>query len=281
MSQKIYPMIWSNNNAAEMANWYLSVFQNARILSSNDWVNSMEIEWFQLAILNGGPEFAVNPSISFFVTYDNKDTITQLWDKLIDGGMALMPLQSYPRSEHYGWVQDRYWVNRQLFLKDPKNQIINPSLMFTGRNNGKAQEAIDFYTWLFKNSSFEFADHYKEGDGDTAGHIKYASFTLDWVHFTAMDSWYDHKFQFTEWISLVVDCDGQEEVDYLWNNLTANGGEESQCGWLKDKYWVSWQITPHQLIEAIFKAETPEKWQYAMNQMMKMKKIVIEDLYQK
>ncbi len=95
--------------------------------------------------------------------------------------------------------------------------------------------------------------------------------------FIAMDSSAPHKFSFNEGVSLAISCDGQEQVDYFWNKLTADGGVESQCGRCKDKYGVDRQVVPVQLQHALSQPDQ-EKAQYAMQAMMKMKKIVISEL---
>lgn len=287
MPQKIIPFIRSNDNAAAMADYYLSIFPDAMLLSRNSFVSTIEVFGSEISTLQGWPNTnaTLNPSISFSLRIKDEALTKQLWDKLSDGGMVMMPYNSYEWSPAYGWCNDKFWVSRQIMYDNrdtTDSHALVPSLMYIGKNNGKTAEAMEFYTTIFPDSGIDFTRPYGENQvWEDPTHLNHAEFKLMNQQFIAMDSGMDHRFQFNEGVSLCVMCSGQQEVDYFWNSLTANGGEESQCGWLKDKYWVSWQITPHQLIEAIFKAETPEKWQYAMNQMMKMKKIVIEDLYQK
>ncbi|MBI2043991.1 VOC family protein, partial [Candidatus Pacearchaeota archaeon] len=108
------------------------------------------------------------------------------------------------------------------------------------------------------------------------GNVMFGEFMLEGQWFGAMESAGEHKFAFNEGVSLLVNCDTQEEIDYYWNKLT-EGGTESVCGWLKDKYGFSWQITPIVLDEMI-KDENKDKAENAMQAMLQMKKIIIKDL---
>jgi predicted 3-demethylubiquinone-9 3-methyltransferase (glyoxalase superfamily) len=153
---------------------------------------------------------------------------------------------------------------------------IVPFLMFVGDQAGKADEAVHFYSSLFPDSSIAMIARYGQGEGDPEGTIKHASFSLNGQDFMAMDSSYEHKFTFTEALSFFVNCETQEEVDELWEKLTA-GGEEVQCGWLKDKFGVSWQIVPTILGE-LMNDPDPEKSSRVTKAMLQMKKIDIEGL---
>jgi predicted 3-demethylubiquinone-9 3-methyltransferase (glyoxalase superfamily) len=159
--QKIIPNLWFNGNAKEAVDFYVSVFPDAKVIATSHYPKSkkeglagfqlnmagkvltvdFEIMGFRFVIINAGPEFTPNPSISFFITLDSKEEIDTLWGKLIDGGQG-------------------------------------------------------------------------------------------------------HEFKFNEGVSLLISCKDQDEIDYYWEKLTADGGEESVCGWLKGKYGVSWQVAP-------------------------------------
>lgn len=142
---------------------------------------------------------------------------------------------------------------------------ITPYLWF----DSNAFEAMEFYKTVFK----DFKELSKQTMPD--GKVLVCNFVLNGQEFVAMNG--GPQFKFTEAISFVIDCDGQEEVDYYWNALIADGGEESQCGWLKDKFGLSWQVVPKQLMEALGNPD-PEKAKKAMEAMLQMKKIVIKDL---
>jgi predicted 3-demethylubiquinone-9 3-methyltransferase (glyoxalase superfamily) len=273
----IYPCLWFDGKAKEAAEFYFSVFNNGSITSENQMVVIAEISDQKFMFLNGGPQFRINPSVSFYTLFETAGEVDSAWNKLIEGGSALMPIDKYPWSERYGWLQDRYGVTWQLSLGNLREmgQRFTPSLMFTGDNNGKAGQAIDHYTSIFKDSSVRFISRYEEGENDTVGNIKHAQFLLNGQVFTALESSLMHNFTFNEALSLVVTCDSQEEIDYFWAKLT-DGGEESMCGWLKDRYGFSWQIIPS-VLEKIM--QDPEKMQKAVNAFMTMKKFEIDKLF--
>ena len=147
--------------------------------------------------------------------------------------------------------------------------------MFTHDQFGKAEEAIHFYTGLFPNSSTTGILKYSKEDEDEEGKVKHAQFSIDGFVMMAMDSSFDHPFRFSEGISIAVDCDTQEEIDHYWDKMTADGGEESMCGWLKDKFGVSWQIVPAILPKLM---ADPEKSQKVIEAFMKMRKFDIDVL---
>lgn len=234
---------------------------------------------YELIALNAGPLFNFNPSISFFVVCDSEEEVNRLWETLSDRGMALMPLDRYDWSPRYGWVQDRYGITWQLSLGklEDVGQKITPTLMYVGDQAGRAEEAVNFYTSVFKNSKIDGISRYTGNEGaDPEGHVKHAQFSLDGEKFMVMDSALEHQFGFNEAISLLVSCDSQEEVDYYWKKL-ADGGEEGPCGWLKDKFGVSWQISPVRLVEMLYDPD-PARVGRVTNAFMKMKKLDIATL---
>jgi predicted 3-demethylubiquinone-9 3-methyltransferase (glyoxalase superfamily) len=152
------------------------------------------------------------------------------------------------------------------------NQVpkITPFLWF----NDQAEEAMNFYTAIFKNSKISSVSRYGEGGPGPQGSVMTATFELDGQEFMALNG--GPLFTFTEAISFFVNCESQAEVDELWEKLT-EGGEESQCGWLKDKYGLSWQIVPSVLGELLNDPDA-EKAGRVMNAMLQMKKIDIAGL---
>lgn len=237
-----------------------------------------ELAGHRFMALDGGPIFELNPSISFFVHIESKKEITRVWEALSSGGEALMPLSEYPFSPWYGWVQDRFGLSWQLILAEGAlEQRIVPSLMFVGERAGQAEQAIRFYSGVFPDSAIGDISRYGPGqEPEVAGTAAYASFQLAGQQFVAMDSSQQHDFDFTGAISLYVECQDQEEVDRYWEALSSVP-EAEQCGWLKDKYGVSWQIIPKQLGELL---EDPDqkKSDRVMDAMLKMKKIDIDRL---
>ena len=148
---------------------------------------------------------------------------------------------------------------------------ITPFLWF----DNQAEEAMNFYTSVFKNSKIGEVARYGEAGPGPAGSVMTATFELDGQHFIALNA--GPHFKFTEAISFVIDCQNQEEVDYYWNKLTADGGQESQCGWLKDKFGLSWQVVPS-MLSKLFSTPDKEKANRAMKAMMQMKKLDIATL---
>jgi predicted 3-demethylubiquinone-9 3-methyltransferase (glyoxalase superfamily) len=278
MESSIYPCIWFDGKAQEAAELYCSAFKNSSITSSNPMVVIFEIMGKKFMGLNGGSNYKPNPSISFFTTCTSKEELDAAWNLLIEDGQALMPIDKYPWSNHYGWLQDKYGVSWQLTLGSPEEQQpkpdIFPSLLFTGAQNGKAEAAINFYTSLFENSKVEVISKYQAGEHDIEDHIKFAQFTVDGQRISVMDSSHNHAFTFSPGISLVVNCDTQEQIDYLWLNLT-EGGTADRCGWCQDSYGVSWQVVPTILGQLM---SDPQKAPKVVEAFMKMTKFDIQAL---
>nr|WP_294936673.1 VOC family protein [uncultured Flavobacterium sp.] len=276
MKNLIYPCLWFDFKAKEAADFYCSVFNDTKITDENPIVVVFESSGQKFMCLNGGPEFKSNPSISFFVVCETEAELDKAWNALIKGGSVLMPLDKYEWSEKYGWVQDKFGISWQLSFGKLADvgQKFTPTLMFTEKVHGKAEEAITFYTSIFENSDIRGILRYGENEHDVPGTIKHAQFSLGDNVFMAMDSGIAHGFAFSEGISLVIQCNNQNEIDYYWNKLT-EGGQESQCGWLKDKYGVSWQVVPKVLGELM---KDPERSQRVVQAFLKMKKFDIETL---
>ena len=154
---------------------------------------------------------------------------------------------------------------------EPRKQKITTFLWF----DNNAEEAANFYVSIFKNSRIKQSARYPQGSPAPEGSVMIVEFELDGEEFIALNG--GPHFKFTEAISLVVHCKTQEEVDYYWEKLTADGGHESQCGWLKDKYGLSWQIVPDALLDQ-WATSDPAKAQRVMQAMMGMKKIIIKDI---
>jgi predicted 3-demethylubiquinone-9 3-methyltransferase (glyoxalase superfamily) len=189
-----------------------------------------------------------------------------------------MEIQEYPWAKRYGWLQDKYGLSWQLSFSEHHKmaQKITPLLMFTQDKAGKTKEAIEMYTSIFPNSKIEMLVPYEKGEGDKEGYIKHSRFTLDGQNFMAMDSSGPHKFIFNEAVSFMVNCDTQKEIDFYWGKLSAVPAAE-QCGWLKDKYGVSWQIVPS-IMNEMMAGGDKEKIARVTQAFLKMKKFDIEAL---
>lgn len=294
--QTIVPHIWYDKEAVAAANFYASVFPESKVTSvttlrdtpSGDCDQvSFEIWGQKFMAISAGPYFKLNPSVSFFVNFDpsrDKDAaekIDEVWNKLSEGGQALMPLDKYPFSERYGWIQDKFGVSWQLMLTNPEGEerpAIIPSFLFVGDQCGKAEEAMSLYLSVFGNSRQGTIARYPKGmEPDQEGTIMFADFMLENQWFTAMDSAHEHKFSFNEAISFMVKCDSQEEIDHYWEKLSAVP-EAEQCGWLKDKFGVSWQIVPSALDELLGKGK-PEQMERVTKAFLQMKKFDIAALH--
>ena len=276
MSDKIFPCLWFNGNAKEAAELYCSLFANSKITTDTPMVVNFEIAGRKVMGLNGGPMFTINPSISFMVICETEEELSHIWNKLSDGGKIMMGLDKYPWSEKYGWLADRFGMTWQLMLGElpPAAQKITPCFLFVGDQNGKAQSAMKDYTTLFPDSDTHQLHLYQEGGPQPAGYLQFGHFTVSKALFAAMDAPGVHDYSFNEAVSIVAECATQEEIDLYWNTLTAEG-KESRCGWLKDKYGVSWQILPANLGNLM---TDKEKSGRVFQAIMSMNKIDIETL---
>lgn len=279
--QKIVPHLWFDNQVKEATVLYTSVFKNSKILSTttikdtpsgDSDIVSFELSGIEFMAISAGPYFKLNPSISFSVAFNSENEIETAWNTLIKGGKALMDYATYPWANKYGWLQDKYGVSWQMSWSEGNSptQKITPSLLFTQDKAGKAEEAIKFYTSIFPHSETKVLVPYTKEDGDTEGFIKHSQFSLAGMDFIAMDSSAAHDFVFNEAVSLIVNCKDQEEIDFYWEKLSAVP-EAEQCGWLKDKFGVSWQIVPVAMSEMMEKG-TPEQVARLTEAFLKMKK---------
>lgn len=303
--QKIIPHLWFDKEAKSAAEFYTALFPDSGVTNvttlhdtpSGDCdIVSFNLRGYSFMAMSAGPLFKINPSISFMVNFDpseDKDAKTKidtLWAKLLEGGKALMPLDKYPFSEHYGWVEDKFGLSWQLILTNPggeKRPFIVPSLLFVGPVCGKAEEASDFYLSVFKNSPVAAPAaastqrgtiaRYPAGlEPDKEGTIMFTDFQINSQWFAAMDSAREHKFAFNEAISLIINCDTQAEIDYYWEKLSAVP-ESEQCGWLKDKFGVSWQVVSSDM-EKMMRAGTREQIDRVTQALLPMKKLDIAEL---
>ncbi|MFD5213878.1 VOC family protein [Microbacterium sp. NPDC058345] len=298
MSQKIVPNLWFDRNAEEAGSFYASALPHtttevvARYPDEvPDWqagfageplVVDVVVDGMRISLINAGPEFRPNPSISFLLNFDPlafggeegaRTAIDAAWTALSDGGAALMPLDEYPFSPRYGWVQDRYGVSWQLMLTDPSGEprpFVIPQIMFAGDVQDRAREAAEFYTSLFDDAALGTVVDYAQQTGTAAaGSVMFGEFRIGEQWFAMMDSNVAHDFGFSPGVSLEVRCRDQAEIDRLWDALSAVP-EAEQCGWLADRFGVSWQIVPDDMAELMARPGAYER-------MLQMKKLVIAD----
>ena len=269
--QTIIPSIWFDNNAEEAFLYYQSIFPNSSIKKSSPVVVEANLSGVNFIGINGGNMFQPNSSISFMLICETQEEIEHIWKNLQRNGKVLMSLDEYPWSKCYGWIIDRYHVSWQLYLgklNDVNQQKIVPTLMFCGPQQGKCQDALNYYETIFPNFKQEGILKYDENF--RPNQIQHSQFVANNFTMMAMDSGVDQDFTFTEGISLTITYKNQDEIDFYWNHFTKNG-EESRCGWCKDKFGVSWQIVPENIGQLL---QNPK----AQEALMKMNKIIISDL---
>lgn len=289
---KITSFLWFNDNAEEAVGFYTSIFKNSvigntvRYSEANTPVSGMpagsvmtvsfELAGLSFTALNGGPVFKFTQAVSFFVSCESEREINEIWERLSEGSPKIFwPLQEYPWSQKYGWITDKYGLSWQLILSN-KPQKITPFFMFDGSQLGKAEEAIRFYCSVFRDSHTDDIQRYGPENKASEGQIVHSVFTLAGQSFMAMDSGMPKGVNFNEAVSFIVSCDTQEEIDYYWEKLTSVP-EAEQCGWLKDKFGVSWQIVPSSLPE-ILENSDPGRSRNIMAAILKMKKIDMQEL---
>ncbi|MCX8480356.1 MAG: VOC family protein, partial [Sediminibacterium sp.] len=273
MHNKIYPCLWFNKNAMEAATFYTSIFPNSTILSKNEMTVQFTLLGSKIMGLNGGSMYSINPAISFMIYCKNESDVDKFWAQLSENGTPLMDLNAYPWSKKYGWIKDKFGLTWQIMLHESIEQDItfHPSLLFVENQCGKALHAIEYYTTICANAKKISIEKYVENDSMPAGYLKYGLFSLFNYNFSAMDGIGNQTFFFNEAVSFVIECNNQDEIDYYWSTLGRNG-QPGMCGWLKDKFGISWQILPTNLGNILSNPATSKN---AWLKLMKMKKIII------
>lgn len=285
----IVPHLWFDTQAREAAGFYCAVFADSAVEHVGQVRDTpsgdCDLVSFSLAgqpfmAISAGPHFRFTPAISFIVNYDPgrdpqaQQSLDRAWAELVEGGEVLMPLDAYPFSKRYGWVQDRFGLSWQLILSDPEREprpFITPSLLFTGEVCGQAAEAAEFYRSVFEGSQAGDLVRCPAGaEPDREGTVMYTDFRVGDTWFAAMDSAHAHGFGFNEAISFVVKCETQAEIDQYWSLLSAVP-EAEQCGWCKDQYGVSWQIVPAAL-DHMLRSDDAERVARVTRAFLQMKK---------
>ena len=255
--------LWFDDQAEEAARFYTGILPDGHITGQSHYPESFdnpggkprgsaltvefEVGGQRFTALNGGPHFTVNPSISFFVHVDSPDEAEGLATKLVAGGSFLMPLDRYPWSERYAWVIDRYGVSWQVFSGEHpggKKRVV-PCLMFANQVHGRAEEAMQRWVEIFPDSQVASLERYGASRGPQ-GKVVHARFELMGEELVAMDSHEAEGATFNEGVSLEISCRDQAEVDRYWAKLS-EGGKPGPCGWVTDRFGLSWQIVPAQM----------------------------------
>ena len=270
MDQLVTPAIWCDGTADEAARFYADVFREGSVVEQAPGLAAtVSIHGFRLSLINGGDQYAPNPSISCILNFDpllfgGEDQARAYLDELyerLSGGGVLMELGEYPFSARYTWVRDRFGMTWQLMLTDPAGEprpFILPAFMFGGTNPANAEEATEAWIALFDDSRRGALRRYEEGGPMEAGTVMFTDFTLRGTWMAAMDSGAFHDFTFTPGVSMIISCRGQEEIDRYWTGLSAVP-EAERCGWCVDRWGVSWQVVPDNIAELIADAATREK----------------------
>lgn len=277
--EQITPCLWFDNQAKEAAAFYCSVFDNAKIVAQSPIVTEIAVAGHHFTLLDGGPMYKPTPAISFFYICETEEEINRIWDAFSKEGNVMMPLDKYEWSKKYGWIGDKFGISWQFSLGsiDEVGQKITPTLLFVGNQYGRAEEAINHYSSIFKEVKVDGILRYGNNESpDQEGKVKHAQVAFNGQKFMLMDSADAHQFTFTEGISLTIHCETQDEIDYYWSRLTESGAE-SMCGWLKDKFGVSWQIIPNILGKIM---SDPNKAGKAAQAFMQMRKLDIEKIVQ-
>ncbi|WP_040164387.1 VOC family protein [Microbacterium gorillae] len=287
--QKIIPSIWSAGVADEQGAFYTAAIphtdftvtgrypqaglpEGQAALAGRTLAGDVVIDGYRIVLINAGDEYRPTPATSFALRFRTRDAEEATWERLGDGGQIMMPLHEYPFNDWYGWVQDRYGVSWQLMLDEdePAHPRVTPTLAFSGPVQNRAAEAMMFYTGVLPDSAVGFAATYPEARGPArAGDVMYGEFLLAGQPFAAMDSGNDLVPSFTPGFSLMVECFDQGEIDRYWTALSAVP-EAEQCGWLVDKYGLSWQIVPANM-DALMQRPN------AFEHMSAMTKLIIAD----
>ena len=210
MKKKITPCLWFNNQANEAATLYCSVFANAKIAAQSPFVVEINISGQNITLLDGGPKYKPNASISFYYICETAEELDRAWNAFSKDGNVLMPLDKYPWGEKYGWINDKFGISWQLALGkfEDVGQKITPCMLFTGKQYGRAEEAINFYSSVFKDTKVDGILRYGPNEKpDQEGKVKHAQMALNGNKLMLMESAAAHNFTFTEGVSLTIHCE--------------------------------------------------------------------------
>ena len=283
--QKIVPSLWFDQEALEAARFYTSLFEHSQL----NWVTvikdtpsgdseqlSFTLEGLEFFAISAGPIFTLNPSVSFSVYCQTIEEVDRLWEALREDGTVLMELGTYPFNERFGWLNDKYGLSWQLmYVTEPTEQKIYPSLLFVGDQYRKVDEALAFYADVFANTAVGEVYRYGTNEGgEDPEAVMFSSIRLEGTSFLLSESSLEHNFSFNESISFIVYCEDQAEIDYYWEKMSAVP-EAEQCGWLKDQFGVSWQITPREMDE-MMKSDDEAAKARAVASFLPMKKLDIQ-----
>ena len=308
-AQRIVPSIWYPGTAEEAGATYARILPHTTStvasrypldgllefqepLAGQPLTVSVDVWGTPLTLINAGDEFRPTSAISFILNFDPilfggatpeaeqaaRAALDSAWAELAGSGTVHLELGEYPFSAHYGWVEDRFGVHWQLFLSDPAGDprpFVIPSLTLSGEVQDRAAEASDFYVSILRELPEGAAIGQRHPYGVATGPagpdaLAFGEFRVGHQWIAVADAGIDRYGEFTPGVSLEIRCDDQAEIDRLWHALSAVP-EAEQCGWLTDRYGVSWQVVPRAMDELM---DRP----HAFEHLMSMKRIVIDDL---
>jgi predicted 3-demethylubiquinone-9 3-methyltransferase (glyoxalase superfamily) len=278
IKNKIMPCLWFDSEAEEAAKLYTSIFANSRINQISRYTEAgrdkhgrdpgsvmvveFELDGLTFIALNGGPLFKFSEAVSFQVMCDTQEEIDHFRSRLSEGG----------RVSQGGWLKDKFGLSWQI-VKARRQHRITPCLWF----DTDGEDAAKFYISIFANSRIQDISRYTEAGREfhrrEPGSVMLVAFELDGQGFAALNG--GPQFKFSEAVGFQVMCDSQAEIDEFWTRLT-DGGRESQCGWLKDRFGLSWQIVPAVLPQLL--KEAGDRSEKIMGAVMQMKKFDLEAL---
>ncbi len=270
----VYPCIWFNSEAGSAAKYYCSIFRDSEMLRSNAMVSTFKLHGTKIMGLNGGPRYKPTGAVSYFIYCGGMDTFNHYFKELSAGGRVVLPAGKYGWSEHYAWVTDRYGVDWQLDVDDIRSpQKIVPTLLFVNEKRDAVRSAIGHYATIFSTFRNLLESPYPNSSAAPPP-LLFAQFKINHFVMNAMSSKENHDFDFSPGNSFVIECNTQAEIDHYWDKL-GEGGRFDQCGWLTDKFGISWQVVPAVLSELM---NNPEKGERVIRAFLQMQKFDIESL---
>lgn len=248
----VYPCYWFASDAASASALYRRLMptegdsdgtRNALAMT-----HELRVGGGRVLLLEAGPAFAPTPALSNVVGFSDAAALNRAWAELVEGGKVYLPLQAWPWSERYGWCEDRWGVGWQLTLESrsaPTGDFMAPCLLFTGDNVGRAKEALALYERVFGDAELNSLTEQPDDSGRTV--VAHACLRIGDASVWLMENTMGPGHPLTCGTSLVVECRSQAELDRIWEGLSADPSAEA-CGWLKDRFGVSWQVIPAELL---------------------------------
>ncbi len=290
--RRIVPCLWYTREAGEAAEFYKLALPDTRIKKISHFdevppeaggIKSGDVMLVKLMIgdseihlLNGGPYYEHTPSVSLMVTVGSKEELDLIHQKLSPGGTALIEIGEYPFSPRYTFFSDKFGVHWQLIMKEGEKLKVTPTVIFGGEKQGLGPEAMEHYLSIFADSSVLEEERYKKNEGGIENSLKYSCLKIGESELVIMDAGNPSPMVLTGAISFVVPCKDQNEIDSFWEKIGAEG-KEIHCGWIEDKFGVSWQVVPENL-DMFINGPDKEKARRAMRAMLKMVKLDMDKI---